>query len=54
VPGSILRQAQDEEGFGTLKRFKCVAPRCEKTMRNDSSIVSFAAGLCLIKFVHTD
>jgi len=36
-----------------LKRFKRVALRCEKTARNFRSIVSFAAGLCLIKFVHT-
>ena len=35
------------------KRFKRVALRCEKTERNFRSIVSFAAGLCLIKFVHT-
>jgi transposase len=34
-------------------RFKRVALRCEKTARNFRSIVSFAAGLCLIKFVHT-
>ena len=30
-----------------------VAHSCEKTARNFRSIVSFAAGLCLIKFVHT-
>ena len=42
-----------EQGFGRLKRFKRVALRCEKTARNYRSIVSFAAGLCLIKFVHT-
>jgi len=42
-----------EQGFGRLKRFKRVALRCEKTARNFRSIVSFAAGLCLIKFVHT-
>jgi transposase len=41
-----------EQGFGRLKRFKRVALRCEKTARNFRSIVSFAAGLCLIKFVH--
>ena len=39
-----------EQGFGRLKR---VALRCEKTARNFRSIVSFAAGLCLVKFVHT-
>ena len=38
-------------GIGRLKRFKRVALRCEKTARNFRSIVSFAAGLCLIKLV---
>jgi transposase len=42
-----------EQGVGRLKRVKWVALRCEKTARNFRSIVSFAAGLCLIKFVHT-
>jgi transposase len=42
-----------EQGVGRLKHFKRAALRCEKTARNFRSIVSFAAGLCLIKFVHT-
>jgi hypothetical protein len=46
-------RARIEQGVGRLKRFKRVALRCEKTKRNFRSIVSFAAGLCLIKFVHT-
>ena len=46
-------RARIEQGFGRLKRFKRVALRCEKTARNFRSIVSFAAGLCLIEFVHT-
>jgi transposase len=46
-------RARIEQGLGRLKRFKRVALRCEKTARNFRSIVSFAAGLCLIKFVHT-
>lgn len=46
-------RARIKHGFGRLKRFKRVALRCEKTARNVQSIVSFAAGLCLIKFVHT-
>jgi hypothetical protein len=50
VPESLPRI---EQGVGRLKRFKRVALRCEKTVRNFRSIVSFAAGLCLIKFVHT-
>ena len=36
-----------------LKHYRRVATRYEKTARNFTSIVSFAAGLCLIKFVHT-
>ena len=46
-------RARIEQGVGRLKRFKRVALRCEKTARNFRSIVGFAAGLCLIKFVHT-
>ena len=46
-------RARIEQGVGRLKRFKRVALRCEKTARNFRSIVSFAAGRCLIKFVHT-
>lgn len=46
-------RARIEHGIGVVKRFKRVALRCEKTARNYRSIVSFAAGLCLIKFVHT-
>ena len=46
-------RARIEHGLGRLKRFKRVALRCEKTERNFRSIVSFAAALCLIKFVHT-
>lgn len=46
-------RARIEQGIGIVKRFKRVALRCEKTARNYRSIVSFAAGLCLIKFVHT-
>ena len=42
-----------EHGVGRLKRFKRIALRCQKTARNFTSIVAFAAGLCLIKFVHT-
>ena len=45
-------RARIEQGVGRLKRFKRVALRCEKTARNLTSIVSFAAGLCLIKFAH--
>ena len=44
-------RARIEQGVGRLKRFKRVALRCEKTERNFRSIVSFAAGLCLIKLM---
>jgi transposase len=46
-------RARIEQGFGRLKRLKRVALRREKTARNFRSIVSFAAGPWLIKFVHT-
>lgn len=45
-------RARIERGIGRLKRCKRVALRCEKTAQNFRSIVSFAAGLCLIQFVH--
>ena len=47
-------RARIEQGFGRLKRFKRVALRCEKTAQNSRSIVSFAAGLCLIKLVKSE
>ena len=46
-------RARIEQGIGRLKRFKRVALRCEKTARNYLSIVAFAAGLSLVKLVHT-
>jgi hypothetical protein len=46
-------RARIEQGVGRLKRFKRVTLRGGRTARNSRSIVSFAAGLCLIKFVHT-
>jgi hypothetical protein len=42
-----------KQAFGRLGRFKRVALRCEKTVRNFFSIVCWGAGLCLLKFVHT-
>ena len=51
--GILGRVDEFEQGIGPIKRFKRVMLRCEKTARNFRSIVSFAAGLCLIKFVHT-
>ena len=53
APTLYKARARIEQGVGRLKRFKRVALRCEKTARNFSSIVAFAAALCLIKFVHT-
>ena len=46
-------RARIEQAMGKLKRFKRVALRCEKTEKHYRSIVSFAAGLVLIKSVHT-
>jgi transposase len=42
-----------EQSVGKLKRFKRIAPRCEKTARNYSSFVALALGFILIKAVHT-
>lgn len=53
APTLYKARARIKQGVGRLKRFKRVALRCENTARNFRSIVSFAAGLCLIKFVHT-
>jgi transposase len=39
--------------MGKLKRFKRIAPRCEKTAENYASFVAFACALILIKSVHT-
>lgn len=46
-------RARIEQVMGRVKRFKRVALRCEKAARNFRSIVAFAAGLSLIKFVRT-
>ena len=46
-------RARIEQTMGKLKRFKRIALRCEKTEKNYRSLVSFAAGLILIKSVHT-
>ena len=54
--GSLVREAMRKKWFGKQPdraMDKRVALRCEKTARNFRSIVSFAAGLYLIKFVHT-
>nr|WP_281502914.1 IS5 family transposase [Ancylobacter crimeensis] len=42
-----------EQCFGKLKRFKRVAPRCEKTERSFTAIVALAFSFILIKSVHT-
>lgn len=46
-------RARIEQGIGVVKHFKRAALRCEKTERNDRSIVSFTAGPCLVEFVDT-
>ena len=50
---ALKARSRIEQGVGRLQRFKRVVLRCEKTARKFRSIVSFAAGLCLIKFFHT-
>lgn len=51
--GLYKGRSRIEQAFGRLKRFKRVALRCEKTALNYMSILSWSAGLCLLKFVHT-
>jgi transposase len=46
-------RAHVEHTIGTLKRFKRVAMRCEKTDISYSALVSVACGLMLVKSVHT-
>jgi transposase len=46
-------RARIEQAVGKLKRFKCIALRCEKTARNYGSFVALTLGLILIKSVHT-
>jgi transposase len=45
-------RARIEQAIGKLKRFKRIAMRCEKTMRNYASFVAFACAIILIKSVH--
>ena len=52
-PKALYRaRARIEQLVGKLKRFKRVALRFEKTVRNYSSIVAFALGLIIVKSVH--
>lgn len=46
-------RAPIEQAFGKLKRFKCIALRCEKTKRNFAAFVALTAGFILAKSVHT-
>ena len=46
-------RARIEIAVGRLKRFKRIALRCEKTVRNFGSFVALVAGFNLIQFVHT-
>jgi hypothetical protein len=39
--------------MGKLKRFKCVAMRCEKTVTSYQAIVDFACSMILVKSVPT-
>jgi len=45
-------RARIEQTVGKLKRFKRVALRCEKTVRNYGSIIALALGFILVKSVH--
>lgn len=47
------RRHQGGQAVGKLKRFKRIAPRCEKTARNYGSFVALACAFILIKPVHT-
>ena len=47
------RRARVEQLIGTLKRFKRIAMRCEKTKRNYASLIALAFVIILIKSVHT-
>ena len=46
-------RARIEQTIGKLKRFKRIAPRCEKTAQNYAALVAFACGIILVKSVHT-
>jgi transposase len=46
-------RAHIEQAVGKLKRFKCIALRCEKTAQNYGSFVALALGFISIKSVHT-
>ena len=53
-PKALYRgRARIEQTFGKLKRFKCVALRCEKTEKSFAAFVSLALSFILIKSVHT-
>jgi transposase len=46
-------RARIEQTMGKLKRFKRIALRCEKTLRNYGALVAFVCGIILVKSVHT-
>lgn len=46
-------RARIEQAMGKLKRFKRIAPRCEKTAENYSALVAFACAIIPVKSVHT-
>ena len=50
---AVSVRARIEQTIDTLKRFKRVTMRCEKTDSSYSAIVIFACGLMLVKSVHT-
>ena len=46
-------RARIEQAIGKLKRFKCIALRCEKTKQNFASFVAIAAAFIFAKSVLT-
>ena len=46
-------RARIEQMMGKIKRFKRIALRCEKTVRNYASFLALVCGFILIKSVHT-
>ncbi len=51
-PRALYRgRARIEQTVGKLKRFKRVALRCEKTVRNFGSIIALALGFILVKSI---
>jgi transposase len=44
--------ARIEQAIGKLKRFKRIAPRCEKAAENYAALIAFVCGRICVKSVH--